>query len=298
MEAGVPVLFLFRVDGGRPPYRWSYVGLLPDGLDLSPVGLLYGRPMVTGEFPITIRVEDADNQVASAPSRLQVALAPVPPASITGVPSTLGPAGQSSFALNLALPYPMPIDGTITLDFKPDSGPGDPAVQFATGGRIIEFEIPAGATRANLDVPRNLFQSGTTAGTITLTADLKVLGTSVNPKSPVSTTTKIAAAPPLITRIDLNHVGDLWELVVIGYSTPRNMQSLKVHFDGKPDATIDVSQWFANWYASPDSAAYGTQFRYSQWIYPAGARSITVSAVNSAGASAPVTAFFAANPAP
>ena len=47
---------------GQPPYKWSVTGgTLPNGLSLDQFfGLLSGTPTVTGSFPITIQVQDAE----------------------------------------------------------------------------------------------------------------------------------------------------------------------------------------------------------------------------------------------
>ncbi len=60
IEAGVEFRFFMRATGGVPPYVWSIAsGDLPDGITLTPEGLLGGRPTKPGAFSLTLKVEDS-----------------------------------------------------------------------------------------------------------------------------------------------------------------------------------------------------------------------------------------------
>jgi hypothetical protein len=60
IESGVEFHFFFHATGGAPPYVWSIAGGdLPDGVTLSPEGLLAGRPTQPGAFEVTLTVEDS-----------------------------------------------------------------------------------------------------------------------------------------------------------------------------------------------------------------------------------------------
>jgi hypothetical protein len=57
-----------RAGGGKKPYAWSLTGRLPAGLRLQASGLLAGTPReidTTGTFTFTVRVKDANGQVAA-----------------------------------------------------------------------------------------------------------------------------------------------------------------------------------------------------------------------------------------
>jgi len=58
MSAGEQFNFTFHGAGGAPPYLWGVEGKLPDGLSMSPQGVLSGRPAKSG--PLTIIVVLAD----------------------------------------------------------------------------------------------------------------------------------------------------------------------------------------------------------------------------------------------
>jgi hypothetical protein len=60
IEAGVEFHVLLRATGGVPPYTWSVAsGDLPEGIGLTPEGLLSGRPARPGAFTLTLKVEDS-----------------------------------------------------------------------------------------------------------------------------------------------------------------------------------------------------------------------------------------------
>ncbi len=65
---GRPYSIQLRASGGRTPYVWSLTGRLPAGLRLRASGLLAGTPRTidaTGTFTVTVRVKDANGQVAA-----------------------------------------------------------------------------------------------------------------------------------------------------------------------------------------------------------------------------------------
>jgi hypothetical protein len=60
MDAGVEFHTLLHANGGVPPYVWSVAGGdLPEGVTLTPEGLLAGRPATPGTFTFTLKVEDS-----------------------------------------------------------------------------------------------------------------------------------------------------------------------------------------------------------------------------------------------
>jgi hypothetical protein len=60
ITAGVPYSQTFTGSGGTPPYVFTVVsGALPNGLALSPAGVLSGTPLTAGDYTFTIRVTDA-----------------------------------------------------------------------------------------------------------------------------------------------------------------------------------------------------------------------------------------------
>jgi len=64
--------------GGTSPYTWSITsGTLPNGITMSSGGVFSGTPTESGDFPITIEVEDQVPDTASKAFTLTIAAAPV-----------------------------------------------------------------------------------------------------------------------------------------------------------------------------------------------------------------------------
>jgi hypothetical protein len=60
LDAGVEFHMLLHASGGVPPYAWSVAsGDLPDGITLTPEGLMSGRPAKPGAVTFTLKVEDS-----------------------------------------------------------------------------------------------------------------------------------------------------------------------------------------------------------------------------------------------
>src|ERR1700694_4769677 len=60
MDVGVEFHMLLHATGGVPPYVWSVAGGdLPEGVTLTPEGLLAGRPATPGTFTFTLKVQDS-----------------------------------------------------------------------------------------------------------------------------------------------------------------------------------------------------------------------------------------------
>jgi hypothetical protein len=60
VDPGVEVHIPLTARGGVPPYHWSVArGDLPEGISLTPEGVLVGRPTTLGKFAYTVTVEDS-----------------------------------------------------------------------------------------------------------------------------------------------------------------------------------------------------------------------------------------------
>jgi hypothetical protein len=79
LDPGVEVRIPLSARGGVPPYHWSVTsGDLPEGISLTPEGVLMGRPAKAGRFAYTVTVEDA----ARPPNRVNKELQTVVSASL------------------------------------------------------------------------------------------------------------------------------------------------------------------------------------------------------------------------
>lgn len=196
--------------------------------------------------------------------------APLPPYQFQGPTGNQQPAQQASIGLSLTSPYALPLRGTLTLSFTSTVFTDDPAIQFANGGRTINFTIPANSTQAlfngNTTVP---LQTGTTAGNIVITPSFAMQsGFDMTPPTPdVLTLTVQRVAPQLlsasVTSITLNS----FSLVVSGYSTTRSLRQLDIQVTPKQGTslssthlTIDLTSSSSAWFQSNASQNFGGTF--------------------------------------
>ena len=222
-----------------------------------------------------------------------------PPADVTfSVPPTTSSGEQLTVTLGLNSPYPTDLLGTLTLTFAPSvkDGVDDPAIQLSTGGRTLSFTVPAGSTK----MPQVALQTGTVAGTITLTLALTTNGVDVTPAGLSPITLVIAPAAPVITHVTFtnNSEGQI-TVVISGFSNTRDMSQAEFVFTGS-DAShlrsskvdVSVTGLFTPWYSSTASDQYGSEFTYTQNFQlsrpDAGVTGVSVTLANSVGTSGSV----------
>jgi hypothetical protein len=294
----------FAATGGIPPYQWTTVGGLPPGLLLNPsTGDLSGKPTSAGEFSFSVRVQDETESSAVKTFTVKTVLPPLPPIVFTQIGSTAPPAQQPTFGLRINQPYPIPVTGVVTLTFAPDRFGDDPAVLFSNGSRTMPFTIPAGQQDATFGSATGALQTGTVAGTITLTSRLSIDGADVTPSPAPQQTVLIAPSAPVITKLELNRVSGGFELVVTGYSTPRQLTQAVVKITPTSGSALATSEFpialesvFSSYYGGTASAPYGSQFRLVIPFYVpqglTGLASASVTLTNSVGTSTAASVNF------
>ncbi len=303
MTAGSDVTVNFQAGGGTAPYQWASDGTLPTGLTLnSGTGVLSGKPATAGTFNFTVRAQDSVGVTGSRSYSVQVTLPPLPTLTITELPESSPPGQQPRFGIQLSAPYPLPITGTMNLTFAPDSGPDDPAVQFANGGRTTTYSIPAG-TASGVFVGTPAIQTGTVAGLITLVTRYTAGGQDVTPTPAPTDTIRVNATAPVLTRIELTRTTGAFEVILTGYSSTRQVNSAIIRFTAAPgenvqtpELTVPLSGLFQTWYANSASAPYGSQFRlvipFSVYGVSNAVASVSAQLTNSVGASNTITGNF------
>lgn len=259
--------------GGTAPYTWSASSAPPAGLTLNAAGVLSGTPtQACAGCVFTVRVVDGAGAATTQPFVLTVTppLA-IPTLSFTGLSGSVNPAAQPTFNITLAAAYPIPLSGTLTLEFTPDavSPADDPAIQFSAGGRTLNFTIPAGQTSAFTTPPA--IQTGTVAGAIKLTLRLTAAGQDVTPTPVPAVTVQVARAAPVLGTAQVVRTSGGFEVRVSGYSTPRQMTQAVFNFTAAAQGglqttslTVTLGAVFTTWYASTPSAQFGSQFLYTQ----------------------------------
>jgi predicted outer membrane repeat protein len=230
-----------------------------------------GATLAAGTQVLTTTFTPADAvnyNTASAQVTIQVNY---PPADISvTVPSTPASGEQPGITIVLNSPYSSDLNGALGLTFAPQAANGvdDPAVQFATGGRTSTFTVPAGSTT----IPAVTLQTGTVAGTITVTLALTTGGVDVTPPGVSPITLVIAPAAPVITSVKFtNNSTGLITVAINGFSNTRDMTQTTFVFTGNDaqslgsaQVQIPVSSLFSPWYSSSASDQYGSEFTYTQ----------------------------------
>ena len=217
--------------------------------------------------------------------------APLPGYVWDGPSGTVEPRTQPSIGLTLAEAYSSRVTGTLSLRFASDGFSDDPSVQFATGGRVVDFEIPQGETEAIFPNGTNgiRLQTGTVAGSITITPEFATAGgADLTPETPdILAMTVVAAAPEITGIVISNKSLNALVLEISGFATPRSVTTIDLTFSPRPgesvsttNVTIDAAAAFAAWYQSSRSASFGSQFTVTVPLNFAGAVNQTVGLAN------------------
>lgn len=215
----------------------------------------------------SIAVADSASRTATAPATFTVVAAP---AIVFTGPTSAASGAQPVLTFTLTNPYPYPLDGVLNLAFAPVSTAGladDPTVQFATGGRTIDFAIPANST----STPPVQLQTGTIAGIATVTLAVSSDGVNVTPSNVAPVAITVSATVPQVSSTKVLKSGKTLTLAIVGFSNTRELTKAVFHFTpvpgssiADPDVSVDVGTVFAAWYASSQSDAYGSAFTYTQ----------------------------------
>ena len=305
--AGTAYSVTFAAAGGVPPIAWSLQsGSLPTGLSLSTDGKLSGTPTQGGTFNFTVRAADNPSSGVSTSKAFSLTLSvpQAPTVSITGLTDTVNPAQQPVLDVQLSSPYTLPITGTITLTFAHNAvNPSDdPSIQFSTGGRTLNFTIPAGQTSASWP-SSHAVQTGTVAGRIDLTLSFFAGGLNITPTpAPVRPMT-ISRAAPQISSVQVARTSGGFNVVVRGYSTPRQVTQATFNFTAAQGGnlqttvvTVPVDSAFTTWYTGTTSTQFGSSFLYTQPFTVQGntndIASVSVTLTNATGTSTAVSASF------
>jgi hypothetical protein len=195
----------------------------------------------------------------------------LPAYSFTGPSGTEQPAQQPNLGLTLASPYPLPLEGTLTLVFNSNVFSDDTAIQFANGGRTVSFTIPANTTQALFsgNATAVALQTGTTSGNIVITPAFTLPdGFNLTPASPAGITFTIPGlAPQLLTGTLASATTTGFTVTLTGYTTTRVLSKLNVQFTpvkgqsfNPAQLTVDVSSTSAAWFQGSAASGFGGSF--------------------------------------
>jgi hypothetical protein len=195
---------------------------------------------------------------------------------------------------------------TLKFNSNADVVSDEPSIQFSTGGRVINFSIPASSTRAVFSngAPNIAFQTGTVSGTIEVTVSGQRGGSSGTPLPPASRTLTLSRRAPAITRLNIaSRSASGFELAITGFSTPRALTVATFRFTAAQGANLETSTVTVNlvtpatsWFQSPTGTSLGGQFRVLMPFTVQGEvtaiQSVSVTLTNAEGTSAPSSVQF------
>ncbi len=261
-------------------------------------------PVTCTYIPQSTGIVNGYLQVQDQTYGLRVVGAPppaLPALTFTNVSAQMSPLQQPALGLTLSAPYPYPLTGVLNLAFAADVLGDDPNVQFIAGARFVNFTIPANSTQAQfgsgqLAAP---FQTGTTAGVITLSASLALGPYNLTSGGPITQMITIPqSAPAIVTVAIASESASSVTLLITGYSTPRSVQQLSFQLVPATGAALqttslstDVTKPFDTWFQSQAGVSFGSQFSATVQLNVSGnldtIASVAVVASNAVGASAP-----------
>jgi hypothetical protein len=266
---GVATITSLGVDQGAAAYSLQPPPALPatippDGTLRVPIQF---APVNLGFINGTVRI----NAAAISLSGSGTEPPPLPEFSFTGPTGTVAPAAQARVGLTLTQPYPVAISGTLTLEIGGDL-PADPAVQFASGGRSVGFEVPANSTQALFagQADRIGVQTGTVAGSMRIVPTFRTQAGQVNVAQTIPSTLdfSIARAAPVLQAIEAATSGGTnLTLTIAGFTTTRDLTSLILRFTPvsgaeipNPEVRVDLRSASTLWFQRPASQSFGGQF--------------------------------------
>ncbi len=250
----------------------------------------FRTPLVAGLLTATARFETDEGGVDITPSpqpelELTVEAAALPAITFSHTGGTVDAADQVEMEVTLAEPYSTDIVGNLSLLFETRAFANDPSIQWATGGRLAWFTIPAGSRLAIYTglSSTNAFQTGTVAGEIVMRAQFFAV-----PDGIARTRIELAAASaaditpdvipeirfgvmesaPVLRSVALGQTGQGgFSLQVTGYATSRMVDSIAFSFTGAQGTALstkelvaDVGDAMRTFFGGNQSAATGGNF--------------------------------------
>ena len=224
-------------------------------------------PQTSGQFTARLRIGDDPFTLTGVGMAL-------PRYRYEGASGTQDPLQQPTIGLTLAAAYPVPISGTLALNFVSDVFSANPAVQFSTGGRTAAFTIPANSTSAVFDNSQTQvrIQTGTVAGNILITPTFQTRdGLSLTPSAPEGLNLAVTRSVPKLLGGNLGaRTLNSITLNFTGYTTTRSLHQLDLQLNAKAGVrldnshlTVDLQSPATVWFQSTNSEQFGGLYSIS-----------------------------------
>lgn len=211
---------------------------------------------------------------------------PLPRPSFVPVSGKLTSGIQQPIALQFAQPAKATVLGLLKLDFTPSSTAlgNDPAIAFLPRmERTVNFRLNEGSTLAEFSGLNSVtLQTGSTSGTITLTADLGGLTEQA--------TYRIDVAPVAITATKASISSSLAEVLITGLDNTRSTGKVAFTFirnDGRPASPgrmeVDVTSSFKEYFSTSGTGTFQLRAAFPVTGDAAGLTGVDVELTNSQG---------------
>jgi hypothetical protein len=198
----------------------------------------------------------------------------IPTYSFTGASGNQSPMSQVAIGLSLDSGYAIELDGKLTISVDNKGLTADPALQFATGGRVVAFTIPPNTTQAIFSGGNSSIslQTGTVAGTIAITPSFALPSSlDITPAAPAMLSLSVPAGPPhLLNALVSQKSQNTLTLQIFGYGPTRTLSTLQFQFLAQSEAnvangvvSVNIQPNAQGWFSSAQSANFGGQFMVS-----------------------------------
>jgi hypothetical protein len=295
---------------GEANSPFSLTGIPPLPITLAPnqavsFGVTFA-PSIVGSLSGTLHLDAAVftlNGSGSPPAAF-------PGFTLTGPQGTLGPLQQPAIGLSLAASYPLAVQGTLTMQVIPDGFSADPAIQFSTTGRTVNFTIPANSTTATFANGSTsiALQTGSTSGTIILSPTFQTAaGVTLTPATSSNLQLVVPPAAPVLLggQVTAQTAASI-TLAITGVADTQALSHMDFTFTGATGfnltgstVPIDLTGISGTWFRSAAAQPFGGQFVVTipfSFAGPAGVTSpanavtsVSITVTNALGTSAPVT---------
>jgi hypothetical protein len=222
------------------------------------------QPDAPGSVTGFLNVDDNRfNLTASAPNPPLL-----PSFQFTGASGQQQPFQQPAIGLSLTAPYPVDVQGVLSISTVSDTFAQDPAVRFSNGGQTAQFTIPANTLQARFagSAMQIQVQTGTVAGSILITPAFAVSNFDITPSGPATLRLDVPrTAPVLLAGAIVSQSANTLSVSIAGYATTRSLQTLNFTFTGENNrslgqSAVDLSGASRIWFQSAASIPFGGQF--------------------------------------
>lgn len=239
------------------PARLAPGGELSFGIRFSPTA--------AGTTSVTLRVDGTTFTLAGSAS----ALPALPRYRFTLSSGPVPALTQPAIGIELLEPYPVAVNGVLSLLQEASGFVNDPSVRFANGSQSINFSIAANSRQAIFANGSSFirFQTGSVAGDLILSATFGAGGAILPDANQEIVRMTVAPGAPRILSFFVNQAANALGLQLTGLTTSRSVTKLDIELtplDGftlaQTKFSIDLEGESFVWFRSSQSQSFGGIF--------------------------------------